>query len=180
MSANRWAPKIDEITAAFSAAFGHLSPEQLQQQPSPGGWSIAQNIEHLIVINESYFPIIRELQAGTYRTHWLGKLNFMVKWLGNFILQSVQAYRKQKIKTLPMWEPKGETKGTDILGRFAQHQETLKDMIAQCETLIQKGTVISSPANRHIVYTLEQAFDILVTHEERHLEQAKEVLGRNL
>jgi hypothetical protein len=42
---------------------------------------------------------------------------------------------------------------------------------------LEKGTVISSPANKYIVYKLETAFDIIVAHEERHLEQAKEVLS---
>jgi hypothetical protein len=36
--------------------------------------------------------------------------------------------------------------------------------------------VISSPANKNIVYKLETAFDIIVSHEQRHLEQAKEIL----
>ncbi len=34
----------------------------------------------------------------------------------------------------------------------------------------------TSPANKNIIYTLETAFDIIVTHEQRHLAQAKEVL----
>jgi hypothetical protein len=37
-------------------------------------------------------------------------------------------------------------------------------------------TVIASPASKMIVYTLDTAFDIIVTHERRHLEQAREVL----
>jgi hypothetical protein len=41
--------------------------------------------------------------------------------------------------------------------------------------LVQAETVISSPANRFIVYKIGRAFDIIVAHEERHLNQAKEV-----
>ncbi len=33
----------------------------------------------------------------------------------------------------------------------------------------------TSPANPNIVYTLEKAFEIIVMHEIRHLEQAKRV-----
>ncbi len=64
----------------------------------------------------------------------------------------------------------------DILQQFEKHQSELKQQIAFCEKLIGKGAVISSPANKNIVYKLETAFDIIVSHEERHLEQAKEVL----
>jgi hypothetical protein len=48
--------------------------------------------------------------------------------------------------------------------------------IEEAKELVAKGTVIASPANKNIVYKLETAFDIIVSHEQRHLEQAKEVL----
>jgi hypothetical protein len=41
---------------------------------------------------------------------------------------------------------------------------------------VENGTIISSPANKNIEYKLETAFDIIVAHEKRHLEQAREVL----
>lgn len=49
-------------------------------------------------------------------------------------------------------------------------------MIKNSEDLLVNGIVISSPANKNIVYKLETAFNIIVTHEQRHFEQAKEVL----
>jgi hypothetical protein len=35
--------------------------------------------------------------------------------------------------------------------------------------------VIASPANPMIVYSLEQALNIIVVHEKRHILQAKKV-----
>ena len=64
----------------------------------------------------------------------------------------------------------------DVLEKFSKHQAKLKLEIELTEELIETGAVISSPANKNIVYKLQTAFDIIVTHEERHLEQAKEVL----
>ena len=66
------------------------------------------------------------------------------------------------------------TKG--ILDQFTQHQTTLKKEIETAADLIKKEVVIASPANKNIVYKLSTAFDVIVTHELRHLEQAKEVL----
>jgi len=48
-------------------------------------------------------------------------------------------------------------------------------MIENSKDLVEKGTVISSPANKNIVYKLEKAFEILLTHERRHFEQSKEI-----
>lgn len=49
-------------------------------------------------------------------------------------------------------------------------------MIRNSKELIQKGVVISSPANKNIVYKLDKAFEIIIAHEKRHFEQSKDVL----
>ncbi len=58
------------------------------------------------------------------------------------------------------------------------HQSNLKELIESSKDLVEAGVVISSPANKNIVYKLEKAFDIIIIHEQRHLEQAKEVLDK--
>jgi hypothetical protein len=65
----------------------------------------------------------------------------------------------------------------DILKRFESHQNELKQKIENAKEFVVRGIVISSPANKNIFYKLETAFDIIVSHEQKHLEQAKEVLN---
>ena len=56
------------------------------------------------------------------------------------------------MKTFPIWEPaKSEISG-DILSRFEKHQTDLKNLITGSKDLLEKRTVISSPANKNIVY----------------------------
>ncbi|MBK8565848.1 MAG: DinB family protein [Saprospiraceae bacterium] len=45
-----WTIQLDEITGQFKADFGKLSLAELNWKPNPQTWSIAQNMEHLIVI----------------------------------------------------------------------------------------------------------------------------------
>jgi hypothetical protein len=177
MNTDHWTNKIDETTAAFKASFGGLSAEKLNWKPNTQTWSIAQNMDHLIVINETYNPVISALKKGTYKKPFMGNIGFMVNFLGKTILDAVNPDRKKKMKTLPIWEPAKSEISPDILMRFEKHQEELKNMIAGCKDLLDQGIVISSPANKNIVYKLGAAFDIIVTHEKRHLEQAKEVLA---
>jgi len=175
MNTDRWTKKIDETTNEFKESFGALSVEQLNFKPNAQTWSIAQNIDHLIVINETYYPVINSIREGNYKTPFLAKLGFMVSFLGKTILDAVQPDRKKKMKTFPIWEPaKSEISG-DILSRFEKHQTDLKNLITGSKDLLEKRTVISSPANKNIVYKLETAFDIITTHEQRHLAQAREV-----
>jgi hypothetical protein len=170
-----WIAEIDKITDAFKQNFAHLNHAQLNWKPNSHTWSIAQNMEHLIVVNESYYPVLHALKQETYKTPLIAKIGFMVAFFGKTVLNAVSPDRLKKMKTFPIWQPSTSEVHTDIFMRFESHQNELKQQIENAKALVGKGIVISSPANKHIVYKLETAFDIIVTHEKRHFEQAKEV-----
>ena len=172
----QWTSQLDQITNTVKSEFGDLSSEDLNKKPSPQQWSIAQNIDHLIVINETYYSIFKQLHEGTFQLPFMGKLGFYVKWMGNFILKAVEPTRMKKIRTQSIWEPSSSTIDADIIQKFVAHQEQLIKHIQSCSNFVDAGVVIYSPASKAILYTLEQAFNIIVTHEKRHLNQAREVL----
>lgn len=170
-----WTEQIEKNTQNFIETFGELSIGQLNWKPNSQTWSIAQNIDHLIVINNTYFPVIDSLRKGTYKSPFLAKAGFVVSFFERMVLKAVQPDRKKKIKTFPIWEPEKSKIPIDILDSFKEHQFELKKMIENSRDLVEKGTIISSPANKNIVYKLETAFEIIVTHEQRHFEQSMEV-----
>lgn len=172
-----WTATLNDISKQSLAEFGNLTSEQLNWKPNSTTWSIAQNLDHLIVVNESYYPVLASLKAGTYKTPFIGKIGFMVSFLGKTVFDAVQPDRKKKMKTFPIWEPTISNVIVDILNRFEIHQKELIQKIEEAKGLIEKGVVISSPANRNIVYKLETAFDIIVSHEQRHIEQSKELVS---
>lgn len=175
MKIEEWCGRIDQITREFVSEFGHLNAEDLNWKPSPDVWSIAQNMHHLIVINETYYPVLKSVRDRTYQMPWIGKIGFMVRWMERVILQSVQPDRRKKMKTFPLWQPSSSAFGREIIAQFHAHQEGLKKLISESDDLLQQGTLISSPANKNIIYRLEMAFEIIITHEQRHLEQAREL-----
>jgi hypothetical protein len=175
MSTSRWTIELDKATQAFNDEFGSLSETEINWRPNAGQWSVAQNIHHLIVVNETYYPVLSSVKNNTYKLPWLGRFEFVTKFLGKTVLDAVQPDRRKKMKTFPIWEPGASNFGSDILQRFEKHQDELKKLIESSQDLIEKNTVISSPANKMIVYKLETAFDIMVAHEKRHLEQAREM-----
>lgn len=173
-----WFKHIDTITNIIESEFGELTNVQLNQKMNPQAWSIAQIIEHLIIINSTYFPIVHDLNNGTYTVPLIGKISFIPTFLGKVLLKSMKGNRSQKTKTFPIWEPSQSEIDADIITRFKQHQEELKSMIKQCEHHIKSHAIISSPANRYIVYPLSMAIDIIIAHEYRHIEQAREVASQ--
>lgn len=168
----QWTGRIDTLTQSFRDRFSDLSAEELGRKPNAGTWSIAENIDHLIKVNESYFPMLDQLKEGKYRQPFLSRFAFLVKFMGNMILKSVEPSRRKKIRTFPMWEPVESAVPGDIVNEFVRHQARLKQYVESAAPSLARGVVIASPANQHIVYSLERAFDIIVEHEERHLNQA--------
>jgi len=173
---NRWTVALDDITAQMRIAFQNLTNEELNWKPNPDIWSIAQNIEHIIVVNETYYPILNALEKRNYKISLIGKIGLLVSFFEKIVLNAVAPNRAKKMKTFLIWEPNNSRINDDILRRFYKHQDELKRKIEDADVFVKEGTVIASPANKYIVYRLEIAFDIIIAHESRHLIQANQVL----
>lgn len=172
---DQWLDTIREHSRIFTESFGGLSVNELNWKNNEGSWSVAQVIEHLIRINESYYPILDQLSAGTYRTPWVAGIGFYARFMGNFLEKSLEPERKRKIRTFPLWEPSTSNIDGDIVGRFVSHHDALIKKLQANRQLFGKGKVISSPANKYVVYPLDKVVDILIVHEKRHYNQALEV-----
>lgn len=173
-----WEKEINETTELVKTNFGDLNAEKLNWKSNAQTWSIAENLDHLIKTNESYYPIIKAIRSGNQHLPFLAKFSIITNFFGNLIAKSVSPDRKKKVKTFPVWEPAKGNISADIVAKFTKHQQELIAFINNAEDLLDKQTLISSPANKMIVYKLEKAFDILVSHEKRHFNQALEVLEK--
>ncbi|KAA5536608.1 DinB family protein [Taibaiella lutea] len=169
-----WNKKIDHVTREFTERFADLSKDEITRKPNAESWSVAENLQHLIVVNESYFPLFNQVKQGTYKPPFVAKIPLLVNVMGKLILKSVAPSRRKKLKTFSIWEPSQAKVQGDVLKEFNKQQTILKTWIDNLQDKIQKDTIIASPANQSVVYTLEKAIDIIVTHEQRHLNQAIE------
>lgn len=168
--------ELNQLTTDYHELFGELSETALNWKPNAQTWSIGQIVDHILKTNESYYPIFDGLHKGTYRASWVRHFGFLVRFFGDFVLKGVEPSREKKIKTFPVWEPAISTIADDIVQKFRTHQKELIAKIIENQDFILRGVVVSSPANRIIVYTLERAIEIMIAHEKRHLNQAEEIL----
>ncbi|WP_246136899.1 DinB family protein [Gillisia hiemivivida] len=170
-----WIKEIDDITDKFAGKLKDLNKNELNWKPNSETWSIAQNINHLIVLNETYFSTFENLKKGKNKLPFISKIGFISAFMGKTILKAVSPDNQSKTKTFPIWEPEKSEISEDIHVEFQTHQNVLKKYIENSDNYLKNKMLISSPANKNIVYKLETAFDIIVTHEKRHLEQALKV-----
>ena len=63
-----------------------------------------------------------------------------------------------------------------VIDRFVDLQRRLMDAMRRTEGMNTRKIIISSPASKAMVYSLFDAYQIIVTHDWRHLGQASRVL----
>ena len=173
-----WVNQLDQLTEAVIKDFGLLRQEDLHFKPESGRWSIAENLAHLIVVNRTYFLLIEQIRNNTYKVPFLGKIPFLPKLFGSVLIEYVKPEKEEaKVKTFPFWEPSNFVDEGSLLEIFEKHQQELRNIRIQSEDLIQRKQIIASPANNNIVYSLDDAFDVILLHEQRHFIQSKALLA---
>ena len=173
-----WYSRIDTLTTQYQAVCEGLNTQQLNTKPDSQSWSIGQVLDHCIKINESYYPIASALKEGRYSLPFIARFKWITNLFGKFILDSVSPTKIKKINTFPIWEPSNTDLPADIAHRFARHHQEFQSFLQKNEALLNEEIIISSPANRIIVYSFAQAIEIILAHEERHLIQAKNIRTR--
>ena len=165
--------EIERITNDFRAAFGPLSETQLNWKPRPGGWSIAQCLDHLIKSNDEVKPAIEAKINGGKNSFW-EQWSPLTGFFGNFLKNGL-ASDKRKFKA-PSKDivPPSEIQ-TGIVDRFAENQAVVISDINAMGDLDWDKTVITSPFLRLMTYRLRDGVGILIEHEKRHFRQAQRV-----
>jgi uncharacterized damage-inducible protein DinB len=77
-------PELERLTRAAQQIVAPLSDDQINWHPGEGKWSIAQNFEHLAVINRLYSGVMAAAVAGAVsreRKDQVLKGGWLSRWL---------------------------------------------------------------------------------------------------
>ncbi len=168
---------LEQITRSAQAAFAPLSNEQLNWKPASDSWSIAQNLDHLITINQLYFPLLEALKSGPAQHTWWERHSPLSRLLGKTLIRTLSPENQKKTKTSSKAEPSASRIDDAIVDRFVQHQTALIKHLRQIPPSVdRKETIITSPLLRWVTYSLDDCITILAVHEKRHILQAERVM----
>ena len=169
--------QINAVNKQVEHHFLNLSPGQLNWKPAPEKWSIAQCIDHLIVLNSTYFPIFDQLLQGQYKLGFWQTLNPLKKTFGRMMIKSLGPESAKKFITPRIFEPSSSHVRDTVVMDFIFHQDILKKYFSQLQQLDTTNTVIASPASPLITYSVSDAMQIITGHEQRHINQAIQILN---
>ena len=168
------------ITAANNVAnearstFGHLTPSQLNWKPSPERWSVAQCFDHLLTSNKGYLPIIDNVLAGYKRTFWQS-MPVLPGLMGKLLIKSMDPASTRKVKAPKRFQPAQSDISGSVINDFVDQQKQIVEKMKASAPLDLEKIVITSPVADVVVYSLMDAYRLIVVHEQRHFQQAKRV-----
>jgi hypothetical protein len=175
MFERNWTQEIDSITEKFRN-FESLSEEEFNFKIKNETWSIAQNIAHIILLNNSYFEAFKEILDGKHNLF----VNEGLEDLASNALRSLQPYtstdRFKRANTLDIWQPTSIYFKTHILREFERCQLNFKNHIVSFKDFPMDRTYIKYPGYADLIFKLDDCINFLIDHENRHWNQAYEIV----
>jgi DinB superfamily len=168
--------EAEAIAGDAKTLFGHLNTQQLNWKPAADSWSVAQCLDHLITINGKYYPVFDLILKGEYRKTFLHGMPFLHGFFGRVMIKALSPESQRKLKAPGAARPSSSSIDPQIVDRFIAHQRETLAKMRSLEGRGPAGIIITSPFVGVVVYSLLDAFRIVVAHERRHFAQARRVM----
>jgi hypothetical protein len=168
------AEEFSTIARDVPTVFGRYSATQLNWQPHPASWSVAQCFDHLLKADHEMFQAIdRALDRQSTPTVWQ-RLPLWPRLFGWMLVTSQAPGGKQKFKAPENARPATSDVAPQVLERFAACQHA---GIARLHALgaADARRIMMSPFATWITYSVLDGYRLIAAHQRRHFEQAKRV-----
>jgi hypothetical protein len=167
--------QLEAQLAEVISVFQNLSEDRLLQPADNGGWSIAECLEHLNTYAVFYLPRIKKALAKAPAID--GTAAFRHGFLGNYFINTMDpSQNTKKYKAMKKHRPVVITDPYPVVSRFIQYMEELLEMLQQAGNKNLMKTSVSTSISPLIKITVGDALQFMLTHNHRHLEQARQIL----
>lgn len=164
--------QLEEQLKEVISLFQNLPENVLMKPAVNNGWSIIECIEHLNTYAAFYQPqigrSIEKASAGDVSD------TFKHSFLGGYFIKSMDSSRsKKKYKALKIHIPINITDPNTVVSTFIQHLENMLTLLKQASHKSLKKNSVTTSISSWIKINPGDAIQFLLTHNKRHLEQAK-------
>jgi hypothetical protein len=155
--------------------FSGLTEEELNQRPAPDAWSIADCLEHLNLYAEYYHTMMaQKMEASNH----MPNPKFRSGIIGNYFtnIMQVKNGKLNKMSSPKDKNPVNLETANDTLGRFIDHQQEMLRLLDRAKKANLGKVRIPITIYPWLKLKLGDTFRFSVTHNERHVIQAMNVL----
>ena len=164
--------KGQEAKRKVQQEFSGFSPEQLNWKPRPESWSIAQCLEHLIISHNTYIQDLAKITSGNFKMSLWEKFSPFTAICGRIMKNSLQEQVGRKMTAPKKIQPTASDLGKGIIEEYYNNFDNFLEYISKCRQVDIDKTIITSPIISIVTYNLKDAFQFLLQHEHRHINQA--------
>ena len=167
--------KFDSASELVRLLIDGLTPEQMTLRLDSQQWSLAECLIHLNLSSEGFLVVIREASQKARQEGVVGPGPFKLDFRGRVIRWMLKPPPRIKLRTTSRFEPTIIGPPEGILPRFLALQRELQNSIEQSDSLDLNKIVVISPFSKNVRYNLYSCFEVILTHQLRHLWQAEHV-----
>jgi hypothetical protein len=156
-----------------------LDPEQLVRRPPAGGWSVGEVLEHLLVAEGEYEPLVDALLRGARPDAGAPLREWSPSFFGGFLTRSLE--RSRRLPAPRQIRP-GATPRGGVVEKFLAQQAALVTRLDAAAGYDWNALTLRSPLVPSFLRPLARmnlgdAFSVSVVHVERHTRQMERILA---
>jgi len=167
--------ELEKISLDSKEKFAHLSAVQFNWKPSAESWSVGQCFAHLVKTNESFFPILDDIAQGKRKNSLWENYSPLTKFFGRRVVGALKSTTR-KFPAPKDIRPSESAIELSVIDEFIEQQREVAAKIKATENLDWQKIVLTSPFFGLITYNLRDGYKVFVTHAQRHLRQAENVM----
>ncbi len=162
-----------EVRDRYEQLLTGLTLEQFNFCPTPGRWTIAQNIEHLNLEGEEQVEIIERILERGKRKGVSGEGPFHYSAWGTWYLRFLEPPYRTKLPTFKRYTPPPQLTFEEVLPRFRAIKQRVLEQIEEANGLDLARLRAQLPYMPvwNPSLSLGQWFPYIAVHERRHLWQ---------
>jgi len=151
-----------------------LSINDLNSRKTNESWSKLECIEHLNLYGDYY---LAQIEKSISNSKHKSKPVFKSGVLGNYFVQLMKTDKKvKKMKTAKEMNPIGSNLDLSSLDRFVFQQQKLLQLIEKARKVDLTKNTTGISISKMIKLRLGDTFRFLVAHNERHIQQANNIV----
>ena len=165
--------QIDACEADAERLVAAMDEERLNRQPSYGGWSVGQCLEHLVLMNEFYLRGWQDAVDEALRKQ-LGPFNGLKPtFIGQWFVRSMEPPPKMKSKTIAAVDPGPRIARGDIVARYKASHDGYRHLARTAAAVDVNRIVRPNAIVQRVKMRLATVLLVIPAHDRRHLWQAE-------
>jgi hypothetical protein len=168
--------QIDECEREAERLVAYMDDELVNRAPPPGGWSVAQCLEHLALINNFYLEGWIEAVDRAARAQQGPFRGLRPTIIGRWFARSMEPpVRRMKAKAVAQVTPGPRLSRDEVVHRYKASHDNYRHLVRTAASVDVNRIVRPNAIIKSVNMRLSTVLLILPAHDRRHLWQARQV-----